>query len=138
MTSTSALPKALPSICLTEAERRAFALLETAFGDTLWDGLRAYLEQGTRHSEALQEATACAHWQETVRLGLAIAALAADFDFREVVLAARALCEAVYEGHSAHARRNAAQLLVLEFERSTLVLGSRYPGLVASHEASVA
>ena len=130
MASTS--PLANSPILLTEAESRAFALLETAFGDTLWDVLRVYIDQGERYSLALQEATTDTHWQEAVRQGLKIAALASDLDIRPVVAAARALSDAVYDGHTAHARRNAAQIMVLEFERSVLVLESRYPGLVAS------
>ncbi len=136
MTSTSSLVNS--PIPLTEAESRAFTLLETAFGDTLWAKLRAYIDQGEGHCEALQEATTCTHWQEAVRRALKIAALASDLDFRAVVQAARALSDAVYEHHTTHARRNAAQMMVLEFERSVLLLQSRYPGLVASYEASVA
>jgi len=136
MTSTSAAQKF--KMPLTEADSRVFALLETAFGDTLWGVLRSYLASGERHMDDLQNAVSCAHWQEAVRQAITIANLAADLEFRGVVQAAQALSGTVYQGHTAHARRNAAQLLVLEFERSTLVLESRYPGLVASQEASVA
>jgi len=94
MASTSPLENSL--LPLSEAESRIFALLETAFGDTLWDVLRVYIDQGERYSAALQEATTCTHWQEAVRQGLKIAALASDLDFRPVVTAARALSDAVY------------------------------------------
>jgi len=131
MTSTPAPQNSAAALPLTEAESRVFAALETALGDTLWDILRTYIDQGERHCQALQEATACTHWQEAVRRGLKIAELASDLDFRAVVEAARGLSDAVYEAHTGHARRNAAQMVVLEFERSTLLLASRYPGLAA-------
>ena len=136
MTSTPAPQNFVPALLLTEAENRVFAALETAFGDTLWDVLRAYIDQGKGHCEALQQATVCTHWQEAVRRGLKIAELASDLDFRAVVEAARGLSDAVYDSHTAHARRNAAQMVVLEFERSKLMLASRYPGLVAAYDAS--
>jgi hypothetical protein len=138
MTSTPAPQNSAPAILLTEAESRVFAALETAFGDTLWEVLRSYIDQGEGHSQALQQATLCAHWQEAVRRGLKIAALASDLDFRAVVEAVRGLSDAVYEEHTAHARRNAAQMVVLEFERSKLMLASRYPGLVSAYGASFA
>ncbi len=135
MTSTSAAQNSPSAILPTEAESRVFAGLETAFGDTLWNLLRRYIDQGERHSEALQDAAACAHWQEAVRRAHKIAALASDLDFRAVVDAVRAFAEAVYEDNTAHARRNAAQMVVLEFERSTLLLENRYPGLAQSSDA---
>lgn len=138
MTSTPTPQNSAPTIILTEAESRVFAALETAFGDTLWSILRTYIEQGERHLEALQEATTCAHWQEAVRQALKIAAIASDLDFRAVVQAARGLSDAVYDAHTAHARRNAAQMVVLEFERSKLLLASRYPGLATAYDASFA
>lgn len=139
MTSTSAPKIFIPESAFSAAELRNFAILETAFGDTLWEVLRAYIRIGSDACEKLQEATACSHWQEAVRQSLKIASTAADLDFRAVTEAARAFAASVYEGNtSGHVRRNAAQRAVFEFERSCLALESHYPGLAATDETSIA
>ena len=139
MTSTSAPKFFIPESAFSTAELHNFALLETAFGDTLWEVLRAYIQIGGTACEKLQEAVSCAHWQEAVRQSLKIASKAADLDFRAVTHAARAFAASVYEGNtSGHVRRNAAQMVIFEFERSCLALESRYPGLAAADETSIA
>ncbi|GAA0527097.1 hypothetical protein GCM10008941_03090 [Rhizomicrobium palustre] len=119
-------------MAISEAENRAFARLEEAFGDTLWAMLRHYIRAGETISEHLSEAVLCAHWQEAVRLALELGAAGAPFAFSEIDAAAKAFAASVYEGNTAHARRNAAQMVVFEFEKTTLMLQSRYPGLVES------
>lgn len=131
MTSTSSPAKFLPQLALTQAESGVFAALETAFGDTLWDVLRRYLALGGGAAQKLQEAAACAHWQEAVRQAKIIAALAHDLDFRGLMEAVGAFAAGVYDSKaSAHSRRNGAQMVVMEFERSQLLIQTRYPGLV--------
>ena len=133
MTSTSAPKKFAPKLAFSAAESRGFALLETAFGDTLWEILKAYIRGGDHACEKLQEATSCAHWLEAARQALKIASLAADLEFRVAANAARAFATAVYEKQNAHACRNAAQMAVLEFEKTKLLIESRYPGLVETN-----
>lgn len=138
MASTSVPKFFMPESAFSAADLRNFTILETAFGDALWEVLRAYMRIGEQACEKLQEATACAHWQEAVRLALKIASTAADLDLRPVTDAARAFTTAVYEDNTAHTRRNAAQMVVLEFEKSCLMLASRYPGLVETGGTSIA
>lgn len=138
MRSTSAPEKFLPEMAFSAADLRVFAALETAFGDTLWPLLRAYLHDGNAASEKLQAAVACTHWQEAVRLAREIAVMAADLDFRAVEKAAHDFAASVYEANTAHRRRNGAQMLVFEFERSCLLLESRWPGLMETAGTSVA
>lgn len=130
MTSTSAPKKSAPAIALSAADARHFAVLETAFGDTLWAALRSYIENATAASLALQTAVECAHWQEAARLARKIGDGATDLDFRGVTEAARRFTASVYSPNTAHARRNIAQMLMLEFVRSVLIITSRYPGLM--------
>ena len=138
MASTSVPKFFMPESAFSAADLRNFAILETAFGDALWEVLRAYILIGETACEKLQEATTCAHWQEAVRLALKIASTAADLDLRAVADAGRAFAAAVYEDNTAHTRRNAAQMVVLEFEKSRMMLESRYPGLVETGGASIA
>lgn len=131
MTSTPSPLKIIPLLALTPAERSFFAALETAFGDTLWDILRSYLAAGERASEKMQEAVSCAHWQEAVRQAKILEAAAHDLDFRGLIEAVRAFAAGVYNAKaSGHRLRNGAQMVIMEFERSQLLIQSRYPGLV--------
>lgn len=139
MTSTSPLANFAPLVVPSPAENGVFAALETAFGDALWERLRDYLQVGEAACEKLQEATGYAHWQEAVRQAKIIASKAHDLDFRGVNEAIRSFAATAYDSQaSAHARRNGAQLVVMEFERSKILIESRYPGLMASDGVSVA
>jgi hypothetical protein len=133
MTSTPASKNFVPHLTPSPAENGVFAALETAFGDTLWDILRAYIREGEAASLKLQEASGCAHWREAVRQAMLLHSRAHDLDFRAVTAAMRAFADCAFNAKAtSHERRNAAQLAVLEFERSQILIESRYPGLMAS------
>lgn len=138
MSSRSTAPNSTEAGAPGEADSAAFAALETAFGDTLKDLLADYVTTSDALCEALQVAAGCAHWQEAARLALKIGAAAADMGFRPITIAARNFADATYQNTSAHGMRNGAQMVVFEYERLRLALGSRFPDFVAPGPYSVA
>jgi hypothetical protein len=137
MTSTSAAMHPVPD-APGAADEAMFAALETAFGDELKDVLTRYIETSDRISEALQDISACAHWQEAARLALQIGSAAADMGFRPITKAARAFADDAYKHTSSSELRNDAQTVVFEYERMRMALERRFPELVADGARSVA
>lgn len=121
-----------------DSDSALFAALEKTFGDTLKDALGVYITTSDELSEALQEAAACAHWQEAARLALKIGSAATEMGFAPVARAARAFTDATYAHSTAHGLRNGAQMVVFEYERLRLALEARFPELVAPGAYSVA
>lgn len=139
MTSTSVLENTTPETDAPGATDEAvFAALEMTYGAELKPVLTLYLETSDALCERLQEAMACAFWQEAVRVALKIGQEADALGFHCVTRAARRLADGTYHADSAHHLRNDAQLVVFEYERFRLALGFRYPNLVASMVGSVA
>lgn len=95
------------------------------------ESLTFFLSTGDDISERLQQATACAFWQEAVRLGLKLGEMAAKWDDTGVGEAAHKFAHAAYHGGSIHDLRNGAQMVVFEYERLRLTLAAQYPELVA-------
>lgn len=135
MASTST---SLTSAAPGDTDGVLFDALETTFGDALKSALNIYLATSDELCDGLQEAAACAHWQEAVRLALKIGEAADRMGFAPVMLAARAFADTAYDHATAHGMRNGAQMVVFEYERLRLALESRFPELVAPGAYSVA
>ena len=120
------------------SDNAVFAQLETAFGETLTGTLKRYLDSSNELCERLQDASACAHWQEAVRVAILIGEEADALGFHRVATAARSFADATYHADRPHQLRNGAQLVVFEYERFRLALEARFTGLVASEQRSVA
>jgi hypothetical protein len=142
MTSTSTLEKLPDNATETDApgasDEAIFAALEATYGAELKSVLALYLENSDALCERLQEAMACAFWQEAVRVALKIGEEADAFGFHPIAAAARKLADATYHADSAHHLRNDGQMVVFEYERFRLALEQRFPNLVASVVGSVA
>lgn len=138
MTSTPAR-QILPEIeAVTASDAPVFARLETAFGAELQAILHGYLEISDRYCIRLQDAAACAHWQEAVRAALIIGEEADELGFHRVAKAAREFADATYSEDQPHALRNGAQMVVFEYERFRMALEMRFPEHIASSLAFVA
>lgn len=132
MTSTSATPKPLaPGTSPGASDDAIFAALETAFGDKLGPALNDYFTTADDLCEQLQDAAACAHWLEASRLAAQIRIGADGLGFSPIVYAARVFADTAHNNASAHGMRNAAQMVVFEYERMRLALLARFPDLVA-------
>ena len=138
MTSTSALENLPETEAPGAADETVFAALEASYGGELKSVLALYLENSDALCERLQEAMACAFWQEAVRCALKIGQEAEALGFHPVAKAARTLADATYHANSAHHLRNDGQMVVFEYERFRLALEQRFPNLVASVVGSVA
>ncbi len=136
MTSTSTIQPSAEYPGDTDAA--LFDALETTCGDRLGDALQRFVTNCDALSEALQEASACAHWQEAARLTLEICDAANELGMEPIVVAARAFADAAYHQTSPHRLRNSAQNLVFEYERMRLALMARYPEFVAPGAFSIA
>jgi hypothetical protein len=115
-----------------------FARLETQFGGELATALNFYLENSDALNERLEEAMACAYWQEAVRVALKLGQEADAMGFHRIAAVARALADATYHADNGSALRNEAQLVMLEYGRFRLALMARFSNLLAPVAASVA
>ena len=120
------------------SDEAVFAGLEATYRADLKNVLALYLENSDQLCQRLQDCAACAYWQEAVRVALKIGEEADALGFHRVARAARALADSTYHADNAHALRNDAQMVVLEYERFRLALEMRFPNLVASSMVSVA
>ncbi len=136
MTSTSTLENlgaiAADSDAPGAADDVVFAHLQSTFAAELKNVLSLYLENSDAFCERLQQAAACAHWQEAVRVALAIGHEADALGFHRVATSARTFADATYHTASPHALRDDAQMVVLEYERFRLALAARFPSLVSA------
>ena len=138
MTSTPAATIPVESDALDATDAAIFAALEANYGGELGNVLGLYCENCDDLCQRLQEAAACAHWQEAVRLGLAIGHEADSLGFHRVARVARALADETYHAGSGDRLRNDAQMVVFEYERFRLALMAQFPKLVAQLIGSVA
>ncbi len=138
MTSTSTTADFPEPDSPGESDGAMFAALEKEYGETLKSALNIYLATSDELCDALQEAAACAHWQEAARLALKIGVAASNMGFEPVAHAARSFADAAYAHTTAHGLRNGAQMVVFEYERLRLALESAFPELVAPGAYSVA
>jgi hypothetical protein len=138
MSSTSAAEFLTESDAPSAADDAVFARLEADFGDELQAVLTLYLENSDALCQRLEDAMACAYWQEAVRAAVEIGHKADTLGFRRIAAAARKLADATYSADAAEALRNDAQMVMLEYERFRLALAMRFPNLVASMVDSVA
>lgn len=138
MSSTSNAPNPAETDAPGASDEAIFARLESTFGAELKNVVTLYLENSDALCQRLQDASACAYWQEAVRTALEIGHAADTLGFHRVAKAARALADSTYHADTAHHLRNDAQMVVLEYERFRLALEMRFPSLVASTMDSVA
>ncbi len=136
MTSTSTLEAAGEHPGETDAA--LFDALEATHGDGLGGTLQHFVSACDVLSEALQEAAACAHWQEAARLTLELGNAAQELGLEPIVAATRAFADAAYHQTSPHRLRNSAQTVVFEYERMRLALMAKYPEFVAPGAFSIA
>jgi hypothetical protein len=138
MTSTSAAQIPAEADAPGASDEAVFAHLETTYAAELKNVLTLYLENSDALCQRLQDAAACAYWQEAVRVALRIGREADELAFHRVATAARGFADAAYHADDAHSLRNGAQNVVFEYERFRLALEMRFSDLVASDIASVA
>ena len=138
MTSTSTDQIPAETDAPGASDEAVFAQLETTYGAELKNVLSLYLENSDALCQRLQDAAACAYWQEAVRVALKIGQEADALGFHRVATAARDFADAAYHADDAHALRNGAQTVVFEYERFRLALEMHFTDLVASTMDSVA
>jgi hypothetical protein len=138
MSSTSAAENPPEADAPGASDEAVFAGLEATYRADLTNVLALYLENSDQLCQRLQDCAACAYWQEAVRVALKIGEEADALGFHRVAGAARGLADSTYHADGAHALRNDAQMVVLEYERFRLALETRFPNLVASSMDSVA
>ncbi len=136
MTSTSTLPA--PADHPGDTDAALFGALEATYGDGLGTTLQDFVARCDALSEAVQEAAADAHWQETARLTLQLGEAAQELGLEPIAAAARAFANAAYDQTSPHRLRNSAQTVVFEYERMRLALMAKYPEFVAPGAFSIA
>jgi HPt (histidine-containing phosphotransfer) domain-containing protein len=136
MTSTSAKPE--PADVPGGTDDALFAALEMAHGERLKETLGRFVACCDAACDTLQDAAACAHWQEAVRLTHQIGDAANELGLEPIVAAARAFADAAYQQTTPHRLRNSAQMVVFEYERFRLALMARYPEFVAPGAYSIA
>jgi len=146
MTSTSDDPNSGRGPAEADApgasDAAVFADLEKNFGGALKTVLALYLETSNALSERLQDAMACAYWQEAVRVAIQIGDKADALGFHPVAQAAHAFAYAAYhdadDDDRPHRLRSDAQMVVLEYERFRLALEMRFRDHIAPGLRSVA
>jgi len=129
MTSTSAAQIPAETDAPGASDEAVFAHLETTYAAELKTVLALYLENSDALCQRLQDAAACAYWQEAVRAALQIGHEADALGLHRVATAARGFADATYHADDAHALRNGAQTVVFEYERFRLALAMHFPFL---------